>query len=397
MRDKNIIIGVTGGIAAYKATELIRLLITCGANVKVVMTKNATEFITPLTLRTLSNNAVYTQMFGQELAVNLEHISLARWADAVVIAPGSANFIAKLTHGFADDLLSTICLATTAPIAIAPSMNQEMWEKNVVKENINILNKRGIFIFGPTFGIQACGEIGLGRMLEPKKIFEKITLLFSSKILDRKKIVITAGPTQEMIDPTRYISNRSSGKMGYALATAAKETGADVVLISGPTNLEIPYKNQIKFINITTALELQQAVMSEIADCDIFIGAAAVSDYRPNTQHPRKIKKNSSTINLKLVCNPDILLEVSSLIQRPFTVGFAAETDNLLENAKKKLLYKNLDMIVANQVGKNVGFDAEEHAVTILFKNNAQIECAKTSKYKLAKQIIEHIVARLKL
>lgn len=391
LKSKNILLGVTGGIAAYKAALLVRLFVTQKINVKVVMTQNATKFITPLTMRTLSGNNVYTDMFKEELNINLEHIALARWADAIIVAPASANFISKLTHGLADDLLSTICLATTAPIAIAPAMNKEMWNATVIQENIATLKQRKVLIFGPASGVQACGETGPGKMIEPQEILEQVPRLFKSKTLAGKKVVITAGPTQEAIDPVRYLSNHSSGKMGYALASAAKEAGANVVLISGPTNLEIPYPAQIKTLQITTAKELYQVVKQEINDCDIFIGAAAVSDYRPIVSHTQKIKKDQSRISLELERNPDILALVSTLTSRPFIVGFAAETENLVENARKKLKSKNLDMIVANQVGEGKGFYTEENAAILLGKNTGPIELTKTSKYKLAKQIIEYI------
>lgn len=391
MNNKNILLGITGGIAAYKAAELVRLFVTHQANVKVVMTKNAAEFITPLTMRTLSGNNVYTKIFSQELDIDLEHIALARWADAIIVAPCSANFISKLAHGLADDLLSTTCLATISPIAIIPAMNKEMWNAGVIQENIVTLKRRGVFILGPASGIQACGETGLGRMLEPLEILEQIPQLFESQILYGKKIVITAGPTHETIDPVRYISNHSSGKMGYALANAAKEAGAKVILISGPTNLDIPYPTQIKFIQVTTAKEMYQAVMQEVADCDIFIGAAAVSDYRPATSYLQKIKKDRPNITLELERNVDILTEVAMLVKRPLVVGFAAETENLLANARKKLESKKLDMIVANQVGEELGFNKDENSATVLCKNLDQVEFANTSKAKLAKQIIEYI------
>lgn len=386
LRNKNILLGITGGIAAYKAAELIRLLRTHEANIRVIMTQNAQKFITPLTIQTLSNNIVYTEMFSQQQITDLAHITLARWADAILIAPASANFIAKLACGLADDLLSTVCLATTAPLAIAPAMNKEMWNAVVTQTNITILKKRRFFIFGPNAGKQACGEIGFGRMLEPQNIFELIPTMFASQILYGKKIVITAGPTQEDIDPVRYISNRSSGKMGYALAIAAQEAGANVILVSGPTSLPTPPK--IKCINIQTAKEMYQATMQEIINCDIFIAAAAVADYRPKNVPAQKIKKTAATILLPLRRNPDILTKVAALTKRPFIVGFAAETENLLKNAKKKLKDKNLDMIVANQVGKNLGFNSDENSVVILHKNAKITILPKTSKTKLAQQII---------
>jgi len=389
MQNKNIILGITGGIAAYKSAELVRMLCTQNTKVRVIMTKNACEFITPLTMQTVSGHAVYTEMFGQYLKTNLEHIALARFADAIIIAPASANFIAKLAHGLADDLLTTVCLATTAPIAIAPAMNKEMWNAAITQENITTLKNRGIFIFGPASGEQACGESGFGRMLEPKQIMELIPGIFAPQIFYGKKIVITAGPTREAIDPVRYISNYSSGKMGYALAEAAQEAGANVFLISGPTNLTTPPK--VNHIDIQTAEEMHQVVMQEISDCDVFIAAAAVADYRPKNVSSQKMKKHAATISLELQRNPDVLAEVAALSDRPFTVGFAAETESLLENAHKKLESKNLDMIIANQVGKNLCFDSDENSGVILCKNAKSIELPKTRKTKLARQIIKII------
>ena len=330
MQNKNIILGITGGIAAYKSVELVRMLCTQGAKVRVIMTKNACEFITPLTMQTVSGHVVYTEMFSQHLKTNLEHIALARFADAIIIAPASANFIAKLAHGLADDLLTTVCLATTVPIAIAPAMNKEMWGAAITQKNIATLKERGIFVFGPASGEQACGESGFGRMLESQQILELIPEIFAAQIFYGKKIVITAGPTREAIDPVRYISNYSSGKMGYALAEAAQEAGADVFLISGPTNLTTPTK--VNRIDIQTAEEMRQVVMQEISNCDVFIAAAAVADYRPKNISLQKMKKHAATILLELQRNPDILAEVAALANRPFTIGFAAETESLVKN-----------------------------------------------------------------
>jgi phosphopantothenoylcysteine decarboxylase / phosphopantothenate---cysteine ligase len=388
MRNKNIVVGITGGIAAYKSAELVRMLRSQGAEVRVVMTKNAQEFITPLTMQTLSCNTVYTGMFDQH-KTSLEHIELARWADVIVIAPASANFIAKLAHGLADDLLSTVCLATTSPIAIAPAMNKEMWDAVITQKNIASLKKHNIFVFGPVSGGQACGEVGFGRMIDPQQILDLMPEMFTSKIFYGKKIIITAGPTREDIDPVRYISNYSSGKMGHALAEAAYEAGAEVVLISGPTNLIAPAK--AKFIRVQTAEEMRQAVMQQILGCDVFIAAAAVADYRPKNISSQKTKKNAAVISLELQRNPDILAEVAALANRPFVVGFAAETDNVLKNAREKLENKNLDIIVANQVGKNLGFDSDENSVVLLYKNAEPVWLPKTEKIKLARQIIKAI------
>ncbi|CAL7963545.1 Phosphopantothenoylcysteine decarboxylase / Phosphopantothenate--cysteine ligase [Gammaproteobacteria bacterium] len=394
MQNKNIILGITGGIAAYKAAELVRMLQVQGAKVRVIMTKNACEFITPLTMQTLSGHTVYTEMFSQHLKTSLEHIALARWADAVVIAPASANFIAKLAHGLADDLLATTCLATTAPIAIAPAMNKEMYSAAITQKNIMALKNRQVFIFGPASGEQACGEVGFGRMLEPQQILELIPTMFASQLFYGKKIVITAGPTREAIDPVRYISNYSSGKMGYALAAAALEAGANVVLISGPTNLTASAK--AKRIDVQTAEEMCQVVMQEVSACDVFIAAAAVADYRPKNVSAQKIKKHTVTVLLELQRNHDILAEVAALAYRPFVVGFAAETENLVENARSKLESKNLDMIIANQVGENLCFASDENSVIILCKNTKPLELPKMQKTKLARQIVKIIHEKIK-
>jgi phosphopantothenoylcysteine decarboxylase/phosphopantothenate--cysteine ligase len=393
MQNKNIILGITGGIAAYKAAELLRLLQGKGAKVSVIMTKNACEFITPLTMQTLSGRAVYTEMFSQDLKTSLEHIALARWADAIIIAPASANFVAKLAHGLANDLLTATCLATTAPIAIAAAMNKEMWAAAITQENIAALKTRGVFIFGPASGEQACGEIGLGRMLEPQQILESIPTMFASQAFYGKKIVVTAGSTREAIDPVRYISSYSSGKMGYALAAAALEAGANVVLISGPTNLIAQAK--VKYIAVQTAEEMRQAVMQEISACDVFIAAAAVADYRPKNVSVQKIKKHAATISFELQRNSDILAEVAALANRPFVVGFAAETENIVENAKSKLENKNLDMIIANKVGESLCFASDESSVVVLGKNAKPLELPQTQKTKLAQQIVKIIHERI--
>lgn len=389
MQNKNIIIGMTGGIAAYKTAELVRGLCNLKAKVRVIMTKNSEEFITPLTMQTLSGEPVYTELFKTHFRKNLEHIALSRFADAVVVAPASANFIAKLTHGLADDLLSAVCLATTAPIAVVPAMNKEMWQAAITQENIAALKKRNIFVFGPASGEQACGEVGFGRMIEPQEILKLIPKMFESQLFYGKKIVITAGPTRENIDPVRYISNYSSGKMGYALAEAALEAGTYVVLISGPTNLDCSTK--IKHINIHTAEEMHKAVMQEISACDVFISAAAVSDYRPANSSSQKTKKGTERISIELKRNPDILSAVTSLKRKIFVVGFAAETKNLVANAKEKLINKKLNMIIANKVGSGLGFDSDDNEVVILHKNGKSVKFPKMRKNKLARELIKTI------
>lgn len=391
---KNILLGVTGGIAAYKSAELVRLIRKSGAEVKVIMTKAAQEFITPLTMQTLSGNIVYDDMFKRLTDNGLEHIELARWADAILVAPATANFIARLTHGFADDLLACVCLASQCPIAIAPAMNKNMWKNQITQENLNKIKQRGVYIFGPGQGVQACGDVGYGRMLEPQEIITHLEQIWAKKLLVSKKILITAGPTHEAIDPVRYISNRSSGKMGYALAKAAKAAGAEVILISGPTNLTPP--DNIEFIVVETAKEMYEAVMSKVAQYDVFIATAAVADYSPvETKH--KIKKTQSSILLELHQNLDILASVTALANPPFTVGFAAETDNVLSNALEKLKNKKIDMIIANEVGKNKGFQVDDNALTVLTKSNDAINLPLAKKDILAGQVIDIIAKNITL
>lgn len=395
LSNKKILLGITGGIAAYKCAELVRLLRKAGAEVKIILTKNGQQFITPLTLQTLSKNKVYTDMFDLNFEHSIEHIELARWADLIMIAPATANFIANLTYGLAPDLLTTTCLATAAPIAIAPAMNNQMWNATITQQNLETIKKRGINIFGPATGIQACGEIGSGRMLEPNEIFELTNSFFAKKpILKNCNILITAGPTIEPIDPVRYISNYSSGKMGYALAQAAAQLGANVTLISGPTNLPSPI--DVNYIPIKTAIEMHETVIKNIKKNDIFISAAAVADYRADNIAPNKIKKSTDNLTLKLVKNPDTLEEVAKLENKPFVVGFAAETDNLLENAKLKLQQKNLDMIIANKVGFDenenpIGFIDDQNEVIILDKNGDKIEIPKCNKQELAEKILDKL------
>jgi phosphopantothenoylcysteine decarboxylase / phosphopantothenate---cysteine ligase len=392
LANKNILLGVTGGIAAYKSAELIRLLRKAAANVKVIMTPNAQQFITPLTLQTLAGNDIYTDMFALNLQMDLEHIALARWADFILVAPASANFIARLAHGFADDLLATVCLASKAPIAVVPAMNKIMWEANVTQNNITSLQQRGVLIFGPAHGVQACGEVGCGRMLEVKELIDLTVAQFVDKILVNRKIVITAGPTRELIDPVRYISNFSSGKMGYAMARAAVAAGAEVTLISGPTNLACP--NNVKRINVITADEMLQVVLKAIPDCNIFISVAAVADYRVAKVAKVKLKKAAALKTINLQLNSDILATVAALPNAPITIGFAAETDHLVTNAKQKLCNKNITMLVANKVSNGLGFASDDNEVLVLQQNAEPLRLAKAPKIQLAEQLIA-IIANL--
>lgn len=391
LSGKKILLGITGSIAAYKAAELVRLLKEVNIDVRVVMTEAANAFITPLTLQALSGNKVYQTLLDAENEAAMSHIDLARWADLILIAPASAHTLAKISLGLADDLLTTLCLATSAPIIIAPAMNRLMWENPATQQHMSILKQRHIQIWGPGSGSQACGEVGWGRMLEAEEIAEKVQNYFhhdQKQSFAKKIVLITAGPTQEAIDPVRFISNYSSGKMGYALAEAFAKQGAEVILISGPTALNCPAK--VNCLSVVTAQQMHDAVMQNISDIDIFISAAAVSDYRVEHFSKQKIK-NKLGLDLKLIPNPDILKAVSQLKHRPFIIGFAAETENLIENAKKKLLEKNLDMIIANPVGEKKGIQVDENEITVLTQTTLQ-HFAKTDKQQIAKQFVNYLI-----
>jgi len=388
LKNKNIVLGVTGGIAAYKAAELTRLLIKEGSKVRVVMTEAAQAFITPLTLQALSGEAVRSELFDPAHEAAMGHIELARWADLVLVAPATANLLAKLAHGRADDLLSTLCLATEAPIAVAPAMNQQMWQSDATKDNMKRLQARNVVILGPDSGDQACGETGPGRMLEPAAIVARIKNEFAPKQLENKRILITAGPTREPIDPVRYLSNRSSGKMGFSMATAALQAGAEVTLIAGPVSLEI--NKAVNRINVETAATMHTKVIENIDSCDIFIATAAVSDYRPEFMEAQKIKKDADQLTLSLTKNPDILADVAGRSSKPFCVGFAAETQNLEHYARQKLISKNLDMIVANPVDNGRGFDQEDNTLHVFWKDGDKA-FATAPKTELARQLINLI------
>lgn len=385
---KRIVLGVTGGISAYKAAFLVRLLRKNGANVRVVMTQSATKFVTPLTFQALSAKPVHTELLDLNTETAMGHIELAKWADLILIAPASANFIARYANGFAEDLLSTLCLATDSPVIIAPAMNQQMWRNQATQENLERINARGITVVGPTAGVQACGDDGPGRMLEPEEIVAHTANIFQTNILTGSRLLVTAGPTREAIDPVRFLSNRSSGRMGYAVATAAAEAGADVTLISGPVDLAAIGIEKV--IHVTSAEEMQESVMQRINNIDIFISAAAVADYKVQKISEQKIKKSEDTYELIMQKNPDILAEVSALYDAPFTVGFAAETENLELNAQTKLHLKNLDMIAANQVDKKLGIDCDENALTIFWKTGRE-KLPLAPKNKLARSLIKLI------
>ena len=395
LANKNILLGVTGGIAAYKSAEIVRHLKKSGASVRVVMTKSAEEFITPLTLQALSGNRVSTELLDAEAEAAMGHIELAKWADGILIAPATANTLARISSGRGDDLLSTVTLAFDGPVSLAPAMNQAMWLDKRTQENLEKLIQQDFGICGPGSGEQACGDIGLGRMLEPLEILEIFSLSFSKGAMLGKSILITAGPTQEPIDPVRFITNRSSGKMGYSLAEAAIESGANVTLISGPVNIEPP--TNCNLVEIKTAKEMYESVMHHIKGMDVYIGTAAVSDYSPAHINESKLKKDGSNaaMTLALKENQDILKSVSELNDRPYVVGFAAETEDLIENAEKKLKNKKLDLIVANDVSdKEIGFDSDQNEVTLITHKGKEL-IQRQNKKKISKKIIDFISKRI--
>lgn len=386
LSNRHILLGVTGGIAAYKSAELIRRLKDHGADVRVVMTAAAMEFITPLTLQALSGNPVHTTLLDPEAEAGMGHIELARWADLILVAPASADFMARLANGRGDDLLTTLCLATAAPIALAPAMNQGMWRDPATQANTATLTSRNIALFGPAAGEQACGDVGPGRMLEAEELTACAAKVFNSRLLDGIHMTITAGPTREAIDPVRYISNHSSGKMGYALAAAAADAGAIVTLISGPTNLSCP--ERVTRVEVISAQNMLEATESTLGKCQLFIGCAAVADYRPANTAEQKIKKDGDTMRIDLVRNPDIVSTVAHHSARPITVGFAAETQDLIRYARGKLENKKLDLIVANDVSNTaIGFNANDNAVTAIWKEG-QLAIAQMGKNQLAAQLV---------
>ncbi len=398
-----VLLGVTGGIAAYKSPELVRRLADHGVEIQVVMTASALEFVKPLVFQAVSGNAVHLDLLDEQAEAGMGHIELARWADLVLIAPATANTMAKMAAGLADDLLTTVCLATQSKLAIAPAMNSVMWEHPATRENTRVLRERGVEILGPGVGSQACGETGAGRMLDPLEIVEDVLALQNQTGLGKSgfisdasravgslsgvNVLITAGPTREDIDPVRFISNHSSGKMGFALSRAAKDAGANVTLIAGPVRLDTP--EQIDRVNVISARQMQAAVMERAAANDIFISVAAVADYRIKKQHSSKIKKTDDDLTLTLVRNPDILSAVAALANKPFCVGFAAETEQLEKYARGKLQKKNLDMIIGNLVGgTETGFNSEKNAVEVYWADGKE-SFPIQPKENLAKKLIE--------
>ncbi|MEC8803241.1 MAG: bifunctional phosphopantothenoylcysteine decarboxylase/phosphopantothenate--cysteine ligase CoaBC [Pseudomonadota bacterium] len=390
LTNKRILLGITGGIAAYKSAEVTRLLVKAGAKVHVAMTPSATEFITPLTMQALSGHRVHLDLLDAEAEAGMGHIELARWADLIVVAPATADFIARMARGQADDLLTTVVLASTAQIAIAPAMNQAMWADSITQSNLEALQHRRINIWGPASGEQACGEVGPGRMIEPQEIADRCAGMFETTRLTGKKVLITGGPTYEAIDPVRFVSNHSSGKMAFALAAEAADAGAQVSLVSGPVHLPTP--DRVRRTDVESAEQMLDAVMQRVAEKDIFIGVAAVADYRPATIEKQKIKKTADHMTLALVKNPDIISRVAALPDGPMVVGFAAETEKLEAHGKEKLERKGLDLLFANQATET--FNSDEVTVTALTRDSQQT-LGPGSKLSIARLMLDLIAEYL--
>jgi phosphopantothenoylcysteine decarboxylase / phosphopantothenate---cysteine ligase len=388
-----ILLGVTGGIAAYKSPDLVRRLMERGADVQVVMTGAAQRFVSPMSFQAVSGRPTRSDLWDDAAEAAMGHIELARWAQLVLVAPASADFIARLAGGRADDLLATLCLATEAPIVLAPAMNRVMWANKATQANVEILVSRGIRILGPGAGSQACGEIGEGRMWEPVQLAESLLEPpANAGLLAGLNILITAGPTRERIDPVRYLTNRSSGKMGFAVAAAAREAGAHVTIVSGPVQMPTPVG--VTRINVESARDMYAAVHRQVADADVFIAAAAVADFQPVTVARQKIKKQGLGVKLDLEPAPDIVKSVADMAKRPFVVGFAAETNDVEENARLKLKRKKLDMIAANQVGEGIAFDCDDNALTVIWPGG-KVEVARGPKIDVARQLIALIAQRM--
>ena len=390
MHGQRILVGITGGIAAYKAAELVRLLVGRGAEVQVVMTTGAKRFITPLTLQALSGRPVRDDLWDDAAEAAMGHIELARWAERVIVAPASADFLAKLAHGRADDLLTTLCLATEAPVAVAPAMNRVMWANAATQANVAALRERGVEILGPGDGSQACGEFGPGRMLEAQDLVAALGI--GAGPLAGKRVLVTAGPTREALDPVRYLSNRSSGKMGYAVAAAARDAGARVTLVSGPTALGAPAG--VERVDVVSAADMHDAVLARAADADVFVAAAAVADWTVAAPAARKLKKHDGAPEFALAATRDILAAVAALPSAPFTVGFAAETTDLEANARAKLEAKKLDLVAANDVGGGAVFDADDNELLVLWRGGER-RLARAPKPALARALVALIAERL--
>ena len=390
VRARKIVLGVTGGIAAYKAAELVRLLGKAGADVHVVLTAAGARFVTPVTFQALSGNAVWTDLWDERVANNMAHIDLGRGADAILIAPASADFIAQLAHGLAGDLLGTLCLARDVPLIVAPAMNRQMWEAPPTQRNVATLRGDGVSVFGPAAGEQACGETGMGRMLEPEQILAQLEAFFAPRVLAGRKVVLTAGPTYEAIDPVRGITNISSGKMGYALARACVQAGAEVVLVSGPVSLPVP--TGARCVPVASALQMRDAVMAALPGAAVFIGVAAVADYRPANTAAHKMKKSGADLTLTLTPNPDILAEVAALAQPPFCVGFAAESQDLDAYAEGKRRNKRLPLLVGNLVSDGMGGDDN---TVVLYDDDGRHPLARAPKADVAWAIVQHLARAL--
>ncbi len=393
MHGKRILLGVTGGIAAYKSPDLVRRLRERGAEVQVVMTAAAREFVTATTFQAVSGRTVRTDLWDAAAEAAMGHIELARWAEVVLIAPATADFLARLASGRADDLLATLCLATEAPIAVAPAMNHLMWANAATRANVAQLSARGVTVLGPGAGDQACGEVGEGRMLEPLELAEQLAALTAAGgELANVRVLITAGPTRERLDPVRFVSNRSSGKMGFAVAQAARAAGAEVVLVAGPVSLPTP--PGVRRIDVESAADMLAAVLRELAGTHVFISTAAVADYRPLRAAQHKIKKTSDTLELSMERTPDVLATVAARADRPFVVGFAAETESVEQNARTKLMKKNLDMIAANEVGDDKAFDVDDNQLIVLARG-ARYELGRAGKPALARGLVSLIAREL--
>jgi phosphopantothenoylcysteine decarboxylase / phosphopantothenate---cysteine ligase len=390
LTGRRVLLGITGGIAAYKAAELVRALVRAGADVRVALTEAGTRFVTPVTLQALSGQPVWTDLWDARVADNMAHIELSRDRELIVVAPASADFMAKVAHGLADDLLSTLCLARRCPLLLAPAMNVEMWENAATQSNLQLLQAHGVMLAGPAAGDQACGEVGMGRMLEPEQLLSEIGNFFQPKLLAGKRVVVTAGPTEEPVDPVRVLTNTSSGKMGYAVARAAREAGATVTLVSGPVALATP--PGVARIDVRTAAEMFEAVQKAVQSCDVFISVAAVADYRVKNRAAQKLKKGNGGVSLELEENPDILAWVAALPKPPFCIGFAAESEKLAQHARDKRARKNIPLIAANLAAEALG--SEENSIT-LYDERGEHPLGRGPKLELARKLLEHAAGML--
>ena len=390
LKGKRLLLGITGGVAAYKAAQLARVLVKAGADVRVAMTDAATRFVTPVTLQALSGQTVWTDLWDPRVPDNMGHIELSRDRELIIVAPASADFLGKVAGGLAGDLLSTLCLARRCPLMVAPAMNVEMWENPAMQRNLHTLRGDGVFFAGPAAGDQACGEVGMGRMLEPEEIVEEIEAFFQPKLLAGKRVLVTAGPTEEAIDPVRAITNASSGRMGYAVARAAREAGAKVTLVSGPVALASPAG--VERVSVRSADQMLEAVKKSVGACDVFIAVAAVADYKVKNRAAQKIKKGAASMTLELAENPDILAYVAAMKNAPFCVGFAAESERLAENARAKRAKKKIPLLAANLAQKALG--AEDNDIT-LFDERGEHPLGRAPKLELARKLVAHIAGML--